>query len=227
MRVLAFRHTPLEDIGLIADALARHRIACEYVDLYAGRGAVPDLAGAAGLIFMGGPMSANDDLPWLRDELGCLRDAMGRGLPVLGVCLGAQLIAKALGARVYRNPVKEIGWAPLYWTPAARADPLFGSFSDRETVFHWHGETFDLPDGAAHLAYSDACRNQAFRMRENIYGLQFHLEVTPDMVAEWCRQDEACGDRRETRGAIDPYSNAPRLAEIAATVFDRWCGLLT
>jgi GMP synthase (glutamine-hydrolysing) len=225
MQVLAFRHTPLEDIGLIADSLERNGLGCRYVDLYANAEPV-SLQDIAGLILMGGPMSVNDDLPWLRAEIQCVREAILRGMPVLGVCLGAQLIAKSLGARVFRNPVKEIGWAPVYWTGEARKDRLFASFVSPETIFHWHGETFDLPAGAELLAYSDACRNQAFRSGSNVYGLQFHAEVTPEMIQEWCRQDESCGSAREMQGPIDPHANAPRLAEIAATVFDRWCGLV-
>ena len=110
-----------------------------------------DLADTAGLILMGGPMSANDDLPWIPPEIATIREAVHRGIPVLGICLGAQLIARALGARVYRNPEKEIGWSSLQWTAAASADPLFHGFRDPETVFQWHGETFDLPPGAEHL----------------------------------------------------------------------------
>ena len=109
--------------------------------------------------------------------------------------------------------------------PTAKTDPLFGGFPSPETVFHWHGETFDLPEGAQLLAYSDACRRQAFRIAGNVYGLQFHLEVTPEMIQDWCRHDETCGAAREMEAPIDPHANTSRLAEVAATVFDRWCGL--
>jgi GMP synthase (glutamine-hydrolysing) len=227
VQVVAFRHSPLEGIGSIAGALERHNIACLGLDLYARDGADPDLADAAGLILMGGPMSVNDDLPWLGDEMRAVRNAIHRGKPVLGICLGAQLIAKALGARVYRNPVKEIGWAPLCWTEQAAADPLFRGFSRPEAVFHWHGETFDLPDGAERLAYSEACANQAFRIAGNVYGLQFHLEVTPAIIENWCRSDENCGSAREMVAPIDPYANSWRLGEMAGIIFDRWCGLLS
>jgi len=171
--------------------------------------------------------SVNDDLYWLGDEMREIRDAVDRGKPVLGICLGAQLIAKALGAMVYRNPAKEIGWAPVYWTEQAAADPLFRGFSRPEPVFHWHGETFDLPDGAERLAYSEVCANQAFRIAGNVYGLQFHLEVTPAIVEDWCRSDENCGSAREMVAPINPHENALRLAEMAGIIFDRWCGLLS
>jgi len=145
---------------------------------------------------------------------------------VLGICLGAQLIARALGARVYPNGEKEIGWSSLNWTAAAHTDALFHGLPDPQMVFQWHGETFDLPPGAGHLAYSDVCRNQAYRAGTNIYGIQFHLEVTPEMIAEWLRQDDACGEAREAAAPIDPHAHAAALADAADTVFDRWCRLL-
>ena len=224
MPVLAFRHAPLEGIGSIAAALQRNRISCHEVGPLApspGAQRAPQ-----GLILMGGPMSANDDLPWIPREIAAIREAVLRGIPVLGVCLGAQLIARALGARVYPNAEKEIGWSPVHFTEAAASDPLFHGFSGPETVFQWHADTFDLPPGAEHLAWSRACRHQAFRVGRNVYGLQFHLEVTPEIIAGWLRQDAACGDLREAHAPIDPHAHAGRLAEFAAAVFDRWCRLL-
>src|ERR1017187_4892241 len=163
MQVLAFRHVPFEDVGLIAPALAARGIELVYADAFRETGPQPDWRSAAGLLFMGGPMAANDAQPFIRREIGIIEAAVASRRPVLGVCLGAQLLARALGARVYRNPVKEIGWAPVYWTEASRQDRLFGGLPSPQTVFHWHGETFDLPAGAEWLAWSDACRNQAFR----------------------------------------------------------------
>ncbi len=226
MQVLAFRHAPLEGIGSIAGALDRRAIAWRAVDLYRNPEDLAEIENAAGIILMGGPMSANDDLPWIPREIAVIRQAIEGGIPVLGICLGAQLIARALGSRVYPNAVKEIGWAPLHWTAAAHGDRLFAGLPDPETVFHWHGETFDLPAGGELLAYGDACHNQAFRAHGNVYAMQFHLEVTAEIIAGWLRQDEACGPLREASGPIDPDAHAARLCEVAATVFDRWCGLL-
>ena len=133
------------------------------------------------VIAMGGPMSVNDELtlPWLRLEKEFVRDAVELGVSVLGVCFGAQLIASAFGARVYRNPQKEIGWFPVEATSGAMNS---FSFPENCTVFHWHGETFDLPPGAVRLARSKACENQAFQIGRNVIGLQFHLETTPESV---------------------------------------------
>jgi GMP synthase (glutamine-hydrolysing) len=226
VRVLVFRHTPVDDLGLIASALDSQGILREYADLYAHSCAEPRVNDADALIFMGGPMSANDDYPYIQREIHYIRDAKERGQMVLGVCLGAQLIAKALGAQVHVNTVKEIGWAPITFATAAASDPIFTGLRAPEMVFHWHGETFVLPPGADLLASSDACRNQAFRVGNCIYGLQFHLEVTPSMIGEWSHEDEACGDAREVKQPIDPYAYAARSGELARLVFGRWCALL-
>jgi GMP synthase-like glutamine amidotransferase len=226
MRVLAFRHVPFEYLGRIGESLESAGVAFEYVDLPAGPSPAIPLESAGGLVFMGGPMSANDDLPCIHRELEIIRQAAAAGKPVLGICLGAQLIAKALGARVYRNPVKEIGWFPVEWTEAACRDPLLAGLSGPETVFHWHGETFDLPRGAEWLAQSDRCRHQAFRAGAGVDGLPVHLEVTPEMIADWVAQDLNSGDVRELAAPLDPRVNAARLAELSNLVFGRWARIV-
>ena len=178
------------------------------------------------MVIMGGPMSANDDLPFIQREVALIAEAVKSEIPLLGVCLGAQLIAKALGSKVYRNTVREIGWAPVTFTEAARRDPLFAGLSAPETVFHWHGDTFDLPRNAELLASSAACRNQAFRAANRVYGLQFHLEVKPVMIAQWCAEDANCGDAREVTEPIDPYQHSSRTESLARLVFGRWCSLV-
>lgn len=226
MRVLAFRHVPFEDVGQIRGVLEARGVAVEAVDLYREGTAVPDVRDAAGLIFMGGPMSVNDGLPYLEQEITIIREAVGRGQPVLGVCLGAQLLARALGARVYRNPVKEIGWYEIETTAAAAGDPLFGGLPRRQVVFQWHGETFDLPAGAELLAKSEACRHQAFRVGRGAYGLQFHAEVTAAMIVDWCCQDANCGDMREVEGPIDARLHEGAMRELSERLFGGWAGLL-
>jgi GMP synthase (glutamine-hydrolysing) len=223
-KVLAFRHVLSAPLGHIADSLESNQIEFEYAGPHDG--GVRGLDGFAGLIVLGGPMSAADDLPYLRGELECIAEAVSAGLPVLGICLGAQLIAKALGSRVYSNGVREIGWYPIQWTEAAARDPLHQGLAGFDTVFHWHYETFDLPAGAELLASSAACRHQAFRVGSNVYGLQFHLEATPAIIACWLEQDERCGETREADHPIDPGVNASRLEQLGARIFGRWCGLL-
>ncbi|MSV34313.1 MAG: type 1 glutamine amidotransferase [Bryobacterales bacterium] len=214
--ILVLRHEPFEHLGYFADILQEHSIPFEYSDL----GDDLDLAGRSGLIVMGGPQSANDPLPALAAELRLIAQAIRTGIPVLGICLGSQLIAKALGARVYRNPEKEIGWAPLYFTEAAQQDPLFSGIPSPTTFFHWHGETFDLPAGAEWLAYSDRCRNQAFRHPGNVYGIQFHPEITPAMIEDWSAQPVNCGDVEDLPGPIDPH--AFDTATLARRVLHGW-----
>lgn len=224
--VLAFRHVPYEPLGLIGDALRRHAIDFEYVDLFQASGSLIPPADARALIFMGGPMSANDDLPFIRQELRYIAQAALQNKPLLGVCLGAQLIALALGARVFQNPVKEIGWAPVDFTAAAEGDFLFQGLPQRQMMFHWHHDTFELPPGAELLASSAACRHQAYRVGDRIYGLQFHLEVTAATISDWCAQDANCGDVRELEVPIDPRAYSAGMAQTAGIVFARWCDLI-
>src|SRR5436190_1950300 len=190
MRAHVLQHVPFEDIGSIALWLAAHDAQITYTRFYQ-KPLLPDPKTLDLIIAMGGPMSVNDELelPWLRDEKRFIRSAIENGKPVLGICLGAQLIASALGSRVYRNPLKEIGWFPIEATPGAPEGFRFPPTCD---VFHWHGETFDLPANAVRLARSTACENQAFQIARNVLGLQFHLETTPESVkelAEHCEQE--------------------------------------
>jgi GMP synthase (glutamine-hydrolysing) len=226
VKVLAFRHVPFEGIGRIAPLLEERGIGCDYADLYREGVVDPDIAAYAGLIFLGGPMSANDPLPYLDRERALIARATERGQPLLGICLGSQLIARSLGADVHRNREKEIGWFDIHFTQVAADDALFGGIRGPETVFHWHGDTWEVPPGAERLAWSQACQNQAFRVGRQIYGMQFHLEVTPAMIADWQVQDENCGDVRELSAPLDPSAHGARQEELSKVVFGRWCGLL-
>jgi GMP synthase (glutamine-hydrolysing) len=227
VRVLTFRHVPFEGLGLIGPVLESRGITSDFADLCQAGATLPDTSRYDGLIFLGGPMSANDHLPYLSAEMGAIERAVAAGKPVLGVCLGAQLIAKTLRARVYRNAEREIGWFDIHLANGAACDPLFAGLRQSETVFHWHGETFDLPAGAELLARSDRTERQAFRYGSKCYGLQFHLEVTPGMIVDWCVQDENCGDVRELSASPDPQYNRKRLSEVARLVFGQWCELMS
>lgn len=189
-QVHVLQHVPFEGLGSIAAWLAAQRAQVGLTRLFAGD-PMPRAERIGALIALGGPMSVNDEdaLPWLRPEKQLVRDAVGRGIPVLGVCLGAQLIASALGAPVYRGAASEIGWFPVHGV----ADAIPSLQLPREILaFHWHGETFDLPAGAVRLAGSAACENQAFQVGRNVIALQFHLETTPASVnalVEHCRDE--------------------------------------
>jgi GMP synthase-like glutamine amidotransferase len=205
--------------------LQSYGFAYDYADLYQSPASEPPVSKADALIFLGGSMSANDDLGYIGRELDHIKTAVQRSRPVLGICLGAQLIAKALGASVYPNVAREIGWAAVSFTGTAQSDVVFHGLQT-EVIFHWHDETFDIPKGAELLASSAACRHQAFRWGDRVYGLQFHLEVTPAMIAQWCHEDEICGNPREAPGPIDAYAYSARTTELAGIVFGRWCGLV-
>ncbi|HBG18923.1 MAG TPA: amidotransferase [Desulfobulbaceae bacterium] len=157
------------------------------------------------LVVMGGPMSVNDegDYPWLPAEKHFIAEAIRAGVPVLGICLGAQLIAAAMGGRVYPNKAKEIGWLPVHRVSEESADVF--RFPDTATVFHWHGETFDLPPGAIRLASSEACANQAFQLGKSVIGLQFHLETTPvsaKSLTDNCRHELVPSPFIQSEGTI-------------------------
>jgi GMP synthase-like glutamine amidotransferase len=219
MKFLAFQHVPWETPGLIRTAAeaAGHTIEILHPADWPRAQSVYDSSEA--LVVMGGPMSANDDLDFLREEMRLMERALADAKPVLGVCLGAQLLAKTLGARVYPNRVKEIGWGTVTLTSAAAADPLFRGLPEAIEALHWHGETFDLPRGAQLLASSDVCVNQAFRAAENAWGLQFHIEATPDMIRNWLAEPSMCADLAFASRPIEPGDGE---SAIARTVFDRW-----
>ena len=190
LTVRVLQHVPFEGLGSIAAWLEARRARVGWTRLFAGD-PPPSLDDLDLLIALGGPMSVNDAarLPWLAVEQRVLREAIARGIPVLGVCLGAQLIASALGARVRRAAVPEIGWFPIEAVPAPDGACRFAAAC---MVFHWHGETFDLPEGAVRLARSGPCDNQAFQLARHVIGLQFHPEMTPDgahALATHCRDD--------------------------------------
>jgi len=179
MRAHYFQHVPFEGLGSIKPWLetAGLEITCTR---FFESAEMPDPKTIDLLVVMGGPMSVNDEkeFPWLVSEKRFIREVINSGTPVLGICLGAQLIASAMGARIYRNPVKEIGWFPIHGV--ASNDSSIFRFPPSEKVFHWHGETFDLPQGATRLAKSDGCENQAIQLGKSVIGLQFHLETTPE-----------------------------------------------
>jgi GMP synthase-like glutamine amidotransferase len=182
MKVQVLQHVPFEGLGCIGPWLQQRGARIDYTRFFQGD-SLPEPNSIDLVIALGGPMSVNDEeeLPWLRHEKQFIRDVISRHVPVLGVCLGAQLIASALGAKVYRNHLKEIGWFPVHAVPAV--EPAF-RFPHERLVLHWHGETFDLPEGAVQLAQSAGCKNQAFQFKSHVIGLQFHLEATPQSVAE-------------------------------------------
>ena len=183
-RVIAIRHVPFEDLGSFERILGEQGMSVEYFDAPAGKWA--ELASDAELlVVLGGPIGAYDEqkYPFLRQELNVVSERISAGLPTLGICLGAQLIARVLGARVYAGAKKEIGWGSVRLTDAGRRSAL-AHLADTP-VLHWHADTFDLPSGAVLLASTDVYENQAFGYGSNVLALQFHPEVMAATLESW------------------------------------------
>ncbi len=183
--VAVFRHAPTEGPGYFASFLEARKLPMELIAIDAGAAVPADASAFSGLVFMGGPMSVNDDLPWIPPVLALIRDAVARDIPVLGHCLGGQLMAKALGGSVGRNPVKEIGWGEVRVLDHAEARAWLGDGPRQFLAFHWHGETFTIPPGATRILESAHCPNQAFVLGKHL-GMQCHVEMTAEMVRTWC-----------------------------------------
>ena len=183
MRAHYFQHVPFEGLGSIEPWLGAAGYDITNTRLFKSM-ELPDIETLDLLIIMGGPMGVNDEeeFPWLASEKKFILEAIRLEKPVLGICLGAQLIAAALGAKIYLNPVREIGWFPIHGISSE--DSTDFNFPQSTTVFHWHADTFDLPSGAIRLAKSEGCENQAFQFGKSVIGLQFHLETTPDAARE-------------------------------------------
>jgi len=186
VRIAILLHTESEMPGTIEPFLRELGADVRLLRLYAGDRVPSSVEDLDAIVSMGGTMNVYEDrrYPFLAGETDLLRQAIRTGLPVLGVCLGAQLIARSSGARVKRNRVQEIGWSEVRLTEAARADPVFGGLPPIMQVFQFHGDTFDLPEGATLLAVGSNCRNQAFRIA-NAYAIQFHCEVTRAILHDW------------------------------------------
>ena len=227
-KVYVLQHHAVENLGTIADALEGAALAWQYVRVDKDQPVPRDMKGAGGLIVMGGPMGVyqTERYPWLRDEMALINDAIARNIPVLGVCLGAQILAAALGAKVERNPNgKEIGWHPIRVAAAAKQDRLLCDLPESMTPFHWHGDIFELPAGAVSLASSEKTPCQAFRYGDKTWGFQFHFEVTSEAVgamaeafAKELDREKIAPDKMIARAV----EFAPALEKIADQVFSRW-----
>jgi GMP synthase (glutamine-hydrolysing) len=205
-KLLVCQHVAYEILGTLNPLLKEAGFRIRYVNFGRHPHAKPRLDGYYGLVVLGGPMSVRqmDEYPHLATEIALVREAVERRLPVLGICLGAQLVAKALGAEVRANDEKEIGWYDVSLTTAGRQDPLLQHFSQTERIFQWHGDILDIPEGATHLAESTACSSQAFRYGDNVYGFQFHLEVDAAMIGRWLEVPIHRAELEALAGRINP-----------------------
>jgi GMP synthase-like glutamine amidotransferase len=226
--VAIFRHARSEGPGHFATYLERRNLVWKLLALDSGDAVPRDARAWSGLVFMGGPMSVNDDLPWIAPVLELIRDAVRKNVPVLGHCLGGQLLSRALGGRVAANQVKEIGWGGVRVADNGVARSWFGDVTEFES-FHWHGETFTIPPGATRIASSAHCENQGFATGKHL-GLQCHVEMTPEMIRAWCEGGRAEIDEAAASPGVqlpaqmeqDLEVRLEALHKVADGLYDRW-----
>jgi GMP synthase-like glutamine amidotransferase len=231
--VLVLQHIACEPPGVYEDVLLERGARIHRVELDEGE-PLPDRRDFAAVVAMGGPMSANDEeeLPWLRAEKAFIAETVRAGTPFFGACLGAQLLAASLGADVTAGPAPEVGLLPVFLTEAADDDPLFAGLPRELRTLQWHGDTFALPDGAVLLASSPAYPNQAFRFGRAAYGIQFHLELSREMAAEWAvvpayaeALTQVLGPGAETALVDELAAHADELRGHGRALFERWLEL--
>src|SRR3972149_5397585 len=228
-KAVVIQHVPHEGLGAIGNALAAFGISAEFVRVYRGERVPAVLERGTLLIVLGGPMGVYEAerYPFIKDELNLLEKAFKKDSPVLGICLGSQLMAKAAGAKVWKGDKKEIGWYDVELTGDGATDELFLSFPKKFRVFQWHGDTFDVPQGSRLLASSVDFPNQLIRIGRRAYGIQFHLEVTERMIYEWLKENSE--ELASLKGVIEPEEIKKRtpseimtLNNYGRTVFTRF-----
>src|SRR5262249_13631558 len=232
---IVLRHTPAEGLGLLANGLRDYGVHHRVLDVPRGDALPKDIRGVGGVIVLGGPVAlcASERHPCLQAETAFVEEMIAAGRPALGVCLGAQLIAQILGARVFPGEHREVGWAPVELTEDGRDDPLLVGLGDMLTVFHLHGDTYELPPDATHLARSERYEQQAFRWGDAACGFEFHLEFTEAIISRLVNEPEP--HRYITEAGVDPKEllaktagHVAELADVAHEVFGRYfgqCGL--
>ncbi|HEX7813105.1 MAG TPA: type 1 glutamine amidotransferase [Burkholderiales bacterium] len=227
--VAIFRHSPTEGPGYFATYLETRGIPWRLVAIDEGEPVPADPAAFSGLVFMGGPMSVNDDLPWIPNVVELIRAGVAADIPVLGHCLGGQLMSKALGGKVGRNPVKEIGWGEIQVADNPVAHEWFGPDLRKFESFHWHGETFSIPDGAVRIMGNRVCENQGFVAGRSL-GMQCHVEMTEQLIDSWCETgaEEIAGSKASpaVQSAEQMKEKAKEklaaMRRVADRLYDRW-----
>lgn len=227
--VVIFRHAANEGPGTIESFLQK-KIPYSIVKIDQDEEIDIDISACSGLIFMGGPMSVNDDLPWISGSLALIREAIAANLPVMGICLGGQLMAKAMGATISQNPTSEFGWLPVQTVSTDLTRDWLRDIPTNFDAFHWHGETFSLPEGAERVLTSDACANQGFVLGNSI-AMQCHVEMTEDLVRDWAENNTDLpppAETIQTREAmvVNLQEKVRALQNVANNLFSYWAGNL-
>jgi GMP synthase-like glutamine amidotransferase len=228
--VAVFRFSDTEGPGHFATFLDARRLPWKLVKLDAGEPVPASSEPFSGLAFMGGPMSANDELPWTGPVLALMRDAVAREVPVIGHCLGGQMLSRALGGEVSKNPVKEIGWNPVQVVDSPAAREWFGEGQSEFDTFQWHGDTFSIPPGGERILTGPHCPNQAYVVDGRHLGLQCHVEMTPGMIASWI--ESGAGEVRDNLASpavqsvekiqAEAPARLPGLSRMAERLYERW-----
>ncbi len=230
-KIIVFQHVPYEPLGTLDPLLKEAGFRIRYVNFGRDPGSRPSLDGYEALIILGGPMNSDqiETYPNLIAEVEIIREAVDRGISVLGICLGAQLLAKALGGSVVKNKTREIGWNDVELTAAGASDPVLSTFQNRQRVFQWHEDGIELPPGTHHLAASKHSRVQAFRHGEQTYGFQFHLEVTESLIDRWLTVPANQATLKDEAGRIKPdhirqesSASIAALEALSRETFSRW-----
>jgi len=232
-KIAVFRHTEVGAPGSVLPILEGLGWSCEVINIVDGQAVPDDASRYAGLVFMGGYMSVHDDLPWIPHELALIRQAVEQGIPVAGHCLGSQLLATAMGAQVRKNVRSEIGWQPIILDGGTQSHEWWGKEAGTEVeTFQWHGDTFDLPDGAVRIATGEHCANQAYVLHGLHLGMQSHFEMTPELVelslernGAWLEREHALGNPAvgsmdDTRRNVPQRTQAMR--DVLARLYSRW-----
>ncbi len=223
-KVLCIQNISCETLGTLENMFRSDGFAIENVDGQAGE--FPKALGYSAIVVLGGPMAVYDNLPYLQKEQELIKDAIKNNIPVLGICLGSQLIAQAVGGKVRKGSRKEIGWHDVSISPAGKDDVFFGIKQQNMRVFQWHGDTYDLPSNAAVLAYSDLYP-QAFRVGSAV-GIQFHLEVNDESIKNWIKEydGEVKNEKMDSRNILPKAGDVDQLTEKCQTVYRNFAKMI-
>lgn len=227
MKVLVFQHVAHEILGTLNPLLKEHKFRVRYINFERDPDSKPSIEKYGGLIILGGYMGVYeaDRYTHIKVEMELIENALKKNIPILGICLGAQILAHVLGAPVRKHTEREMGWCEIEMTEEGQNEKLFNHFKKKETIFQMHGDTFDIPKTAEHLASSKICHSQAFRYGDKVYGLQFHLEVDEAMIERWLKKPDFQGVLTSEKVITDTQKNITHSKKLSREFFEKFIGL--